>query len=543
MRVLAGHNYEGAGQVLLGHGLLSDVAVVVPVVALPVNTVVPAISGTPRVGQLLSCTTGTWTGTAPIAYAYQWRRGGATIGGATSATYTAAAADDLANLTCVVTATNAGGSVSQASNALSITYAAPTAGTAIGAQSYTQSTGIQTVNMAPAFVGAALVYSLPSARTGVSVNASTGVVSVNTDTSGLASGETITVRATNSGGALDRTFSLSVTPVVADVAPTASAITVGAYDPETDSAPITITDLSEDAADCYLILSATDQIAAGVTSAQVRSGLLSTGAAAQDDAGFAVTVASPAVTVSGLVAPPGTWFVTVVLGDAGGAYGDPVGAGSFTVTSSAVAPTYRGDGSGSPFGTTHTFNSASAGTVALPATFDAGKWAVQVADLNGESRITNVVIDGTAAIKRGAGYNGASKSLETWEADIAGGGTATIVVTVSTGSNRVHIAAHHMGSLTYQGEVAQLAPNAASPDVSSSFTTSAGDAVLACYGSVPTTEPVYINMALRKAASVINSRQFGAASNLNTTGGSPEAFVVDFSEGFKSEAVLAVHYA
>ena len=256
-----------------------------------------------------------------------------------------------------------------------------------------------------------------------------------------------------------------------------------------------------------------------------------------------MTVASPAVTVSGLVAPPGTWFVTVVLGDAGGAYGDPVGAGSFTVTSSAVAPTYRGDGSGRPFGTTHTFNASSAGTVALPATFDAGKWVVQAADLNGSGRITNVVIDGTAAIKRGAGYNGAAKSLETWEADIEGGGTATIVVTVSVGSDRVHIAAHHMGSLTYQGEVAQLAPNAASPDVSSSFTTAAGDAVLACYGAAPTTEPGYINMTLRKAASVINSRQFAAASNLNTTGGSPEAFVVDFSEGFKSEAVLAVHYA
>ena len=54
----------------------------------PVNTVLPGITGTTAAGQTLTATQGTWTGTAPITYAYQWQRcTGATcvnIGGATA---------------------------------------------------------------------------------------------------------------------------------------------------------------------------------------------------------------------------------------------------------------------------------------------------------------------------------------------------------------------------------------------------------------------------------------------------------------------------
>jgi ubiquitin-protein ligase len=51
----------------------------------PVNTSAPQVSGTPQVGQVLSCSQGGWTGSTPQAYADQWLRDGAPIAGATSA--------------------------------------------------------------------------------------------------------------------------------------------------------------------------------------------------------------------------------------------------------------------------------------------------------------------------------------------------------------------------------------------------------------------------------------------------------------------------
>ena len=38
----------------------------------PVNTALPQITGTPEDGQALAASDGTWTGTAPIDFSYQW---------------------------------------------------------------------------------------------------------------------------------------------------------------------------------------------------------------------------------------------------------------------------------------------------------------------------------------------------------------------------------------------------------------------------------------------------------------------------------------
>ena len=78
----------------------------------PVNTVAPAITGTAEVGQTLTCSQGTWTGTAPITYAYQWKRDGSNIGSATNSTYTLVSADGGTTVSCTVTATNGVGSAS-----------------------------------------------------------------------------------------------------------------------------------------------------------------------------------------------------------------------------------------------------------------------------------------------------------------------------------------------------------------------------------------------------------------------------------------------
>ena len=82
----------------------------------PVNTVAPAITGTAQEGQTLSCSTGTWTGTAPITYTYQWYRGASAIGSATNSTYTLVTADVGQNIKCTVTATNIAGNSNANSN-------------------------------------------------------------------------------------------------------------------------------------------------------------------------------------------------------------------------------------------------------------------------------------------------------------------------------------------------------------------------------------------------------------------------------------------
>ncbi|MBX9757198.1 MAG: hypothetical protein K2Y29_00365, partial [Beijerinckiaceae bacterium] len=87
-------------------------------VAPPVYTVAPAISGTARQGQTLSCSTGTALG-SPKSYAYQWKRDGVDIAGATASTYLLVLADVGAVITCTVTATNAGGSVSSTTSGTS----------------------------------------------------------------------------------------------------------------------------------------------------------------------------------------------------------------------------------------------------------------------------------------------------------------------------------------------------------------------------------------------------------------------------------------
>ena len=91
------------------------------ILGVPANTAAPVASGTLTVGSTLSCTTGTWTNSP--TYTYQWQRGGANISGATSSTYVTVSADGGTSVGCLVTATNASGSASAASNTLAIAAA------------------------------------------------------------------------------------------------------------------------------------------------------------------------------------------------------------------------------------------------------------------------------------------------------------------------------------------------------------------------------------------------------------------------------------
>jgi hypothetical protein len=79
----------------------------------PVNTVPPDITGNVLIGQVLTCSNGTWTGAAPITYTYQWYRGATPIPLATANTYTIVTTDQGTVLLCQVTATNAVGAASE----------------------------------------------------------------------------------------------------------------------------------------------------------------------------------------------------------------------------------------------------------------------------------------------------------------------------------------------------------------------------------------------------------------------------------------------
>lgn len=99
----------------MGNAITAGLANEIP----PVNTTVPAATGTGTVGQTLSVTNGNWQ-YVPTSYAYQWLRNGAAIAGATAATHLLVAADSGTSVSCQVTATNAAGSTPIISNAIAV---------------------------------------------------------------------------------------------------------------------------------------------------------------------------------------------------------------------------------------------------------------------------------------------------------------------------------------------------------------------------------------------------------------------------------------
>jgi hypothetical protein len=105
----------------------------------PTNTLEPTISGSPAEGNVLSTSTGTWSGVGTITYAYQWVRCGAdgglpdgsncpSISGATSSVYTLKAADIGSRLRVQVTAANGAGATTATSNPTGIVTKSTTTG-------------------------------------------------------------------------------------------------------------------------------------------------------------------------------------------------------------------------------------------------------------------------------------------------------------------------------------------------------------------------------------------------------------------------------
>lgn len=84
----------------------------------PVLTVAPAITGTAQVNNVLTCSTGTFTGDATIVRSFQWYGGGVQIPGAIANTYIPQTADVGKVITCRVIGTNLAGTATS--------FAAPT---------------------------------------------------------------------------------------------------------------------------------------------------------------------------------------------------------------------------------------------------------------------------------------------------------------------------------------------------------------------------------------------------------------------------------
>jgi hypothetical protein len=129
--------------------------------AAPVNTAPPAISGTPKVGQTLTVSNGTWSNT-PTSYTYQWQRCTSTttctnIANAVGQSYVVRQADGGDSLRARVTAINADGRATASS--------APT--------DVVPATGAPVNTVRPSITGSAIVGSTLTAENGTWTNTPT----------------------------------------------------------------------------------------------------------------------------------------------------------------------------------------------------------------------------------------------------------------------------------------------------------------------------------------------------------------------------------
>ncbi len=157
--------------------------------ATPANTTLPQISGTPSVGQTLSCSQGSWTN-FPGSFGYQWLRDDAAIAtAATGVDYTVSAADAGHHLSCQVTAGNSAGSVMATSAAVGVPTPSAQITTPTNGATYTQG---QVVDAA---------FSCTDQPQGSQLASCTGPVvsGAPIDTQALGS-HTFTVTATDTGG-------------------------------------------------------------------------------------------------------------------------------------------------------------------------------------------------------------------------------------------------------------------------------------------------------------------------------------------------------
>ena len=171
----------------------------------PICTAMPALSGAGRVGALLIVSVEVEGDPAPLL-SFRWLRDGAPIPGAGGPGYAPVTADDLAAIHCRVTATNSVGSVSAESAEVVVREDAPVV-LGLADHSFLQGDGVQTIAAAEGFEGAALLFTL-SGPAGLGIDPTIGALTV--PTAAPLGPVIVTIRASNSGGAADVSFTLAV---------------------------------------------------------------------------------------------------------------------------------------------------------------------------------------------------------------------------------------------------------------------------------------------------------------------------------------------
>lgn len=195
----------------------------------PVNSVVPALAGTPRIGSALTMSSGTWStnGSAFTASSQQWQRnsgsGWSNIPGETASTYLVTSSDLGAQIRASVTKTNAAGTtVAYSTSTSAVVVTAPDAPTisnvVIGSS---QLTFTATPGVLDGGAAATLEYSLDGSTWIALSPQAQNIYTVG----GLVNGVnyTIQLRATNSAGSTLAAASQSGTPV-APVVPSTTVL-------------------------------------------------------------------------------------------------------------------------------------------------------------------------------------------------------------------------------------------------------------------------------------------------------------------------------
>ncbi|WP_424934680.1 WD40/YVTN/BNR-like repeat-containing protein [Amaricoccus macauensis] len=194
----------------------------------PEMTSGPALAGSGKIGSGIMVDPGAWTGYPAPALSLQWLRDGAEVKGATKAEYVPGPQDDLGEISCRVTAANAGGSVGVVTEALKITHEAPELAGILKDVSAGKGDAAISIDAADAFEGLGLRFSVSGA--GATIDAATGALSIPTDA--VLDAAEVTVRAENSGGAAEAVFEVTVSasrilPVLLSAPVLAGPATIG----------------------------------------------------------------------------------------------------------------------------------------------------------------------------------------------------------------------------------------------------------------------------------------------------------------------------